>query len=104
VRRFPFQAGERLQHYNIRLGLDRPTSRLLLSFYQEFFGDPNRKFVLQNHTFVAINSAGLVDEDYLRNGEHVPFQNWTPLPDGTVSFVEQVAQRMFSLTRTTTRR
>jgi hypothetical protein len=48
---------------------------------------------LQNHTFIAINSAGLVDEDYLRNGEHIHFQKWIPLPDGTVSFVKQAAQR-----------
>ena len=75
------------------MGLDLSTSRMLRSLYQDAFGDLNRKFVLRNHTFVAIDSAGLVDEDYLRNGEHARFSSWSPLPNGTVSFVKQLAQR-----------
>jgi hypothetical protein len=69
---------------------------VLRSFYRDSFGNANHQFIIQNHTFVAVDSAGLVDEDYLRNGEHVPFSAWTPLPGGTVSFVEQVAQREVS--------
>lgn len=74
------------------LGLTPGTSQMLRSHYTKSFGPLNQKFVIRNHTFIAVDSPGLVDEDYMRNGRRIPFEGWAPLPDGTVSFVKQVAR------------
>lgn len=79
-------------HYLHSLGLKPATSQMLRSHYTKSFGPLNQKFVIQNHTFIAVDSPGLIDEDYMRNGRGVPFEGWAPLPDGTVSFVKQVAR------------
>ena len=56
------------------------------------FGPLNQRRELANHTLVAIDAPGLVDEDYVRAARGVPFDQWPPLPEGPVEFVKRLAE------------
>lgn len=60
-------------------------------YYSKAFGPFNQHFHIQNHTFVGLDAPGLVDEDYQRSGRGISFDRWTPIEDGTISFVKQAA-------------
>jgi hypothetical protein len=62
-------------------------------YYEKAFGLPNQVISLKNHTFLALDAPGLVDEDYQRNARGISFDNWESIPGGTVDAVRQVADR-----------
>ena len=74
-----------------RLGEITPYAKAVRQFYTESFGEPSQTFDIQNHTFVVLDAPGLVDEDYLRAGKNIPFAKWTPIPDGPIAFVKDIA-------------
>ncbi len=82
-----------------RLGLNPLTSQKLHSYYTSSFGPLNAYFNIHNHTFVALDSPGLVDEDYVRHslGVPVPFEIWTEVPDGSVAFVNKLAKSKYRI-------
>ncbi|KAF9012462.1 hypothetical protein BDQ17DRAFT_1343946 [Cyathus striatus] len=67
------------------------TSSNVRDYYFDVFGSFNRKVQINNHTFVVIDTPGLVDEDYLRAGRAIEFAKWQPSSDGTVAFVRNLA-------------
>ena len=39
-----------------------------------------------------MDAPGLVNEDYLRAGRSMSFQDWTPMKGGPIEFVRELAQ------------
>jgi hypothetical protein len=75
-----------------RMGSVSSVSKNLRSYYTKHFGPLNSKFVIANHTFIALDAPGLVDEDYQRHASRVNFSDWEPIPDGPVSFVKGASE------------
>jgi hypothetical protein len=74
------------------LGSVSSVAKTFRVYYEQNFGPLNQHFVISNHTFVGINAPGLVDEDYQRQAKYISFDDWKPIPDGSVSFVKDVAE------------
>jgi hypothetical protein len=71
----------------------------LRAYYEKAFGSFNHLVSLQNHTFLALDAPGLVDEDYQRNARGISFDNWDPIPGGAVDAVRRVADRELSASK-----
>jgi len=74
-----------------RLGAPHISQKLNTYFNKEF-GPLHQHIVISNHTFVALNAPGLVDEDYQRHAAAVSFEDWKPIADGPVAFVKELAE------------
>lgn len=77
---------------DVGLGLVPSVAKKVRSYYVDSFGPFNQDFQIANHTFVALDAPGIVDEDYRRHGESVTFDNWKPISGGPISFVNKVAE------------
>ncbi|KAF9526680.1 hypothetical protein CPB83DRAFT_857613 [Crepidotus variabilis] len=76
---------------DVGLGLLPAASQKLRAYYTRSFGPLNQQLIIQNHTFVALDAPGLIDEDYLRHGTEVTFAEWKPLPEGSISFAKAIS-------------
>ncbi|KAJ3498475.1 hypothetical protein NLJ89_g10214 [Agrocybe chaxingu] len=76
---------------DVGLGPASADAKPLRSFYVKSFGPLNQHFVIQNHTFVALDAPGLVEEDYMRHSTGMTYDDWKPVPDGPVDFVKEMA-------------
>jgi hypothetical protein len=77
---------------SLRLGLVPSTTKKIRSYYLDTFGSFNQKFEIANHTFIGLDTPGIVDEDYQRHGKYITFDDWKPIPGGPISFVNEVAE------------
>lgn len=77
---------------DVGLGSVSSVAKTFKGYYEQTFGPLNQRFVISNHTFIGINAPGLVDEDYQRQAKYISFDDWKPIPDGSVSFVKDVAE------------
>ncbi|GLB37557.1 putative calcineurin-like phosphoesterase [Lyophyllum shimeji] len=75
---------------DVGMGVSSSSSRAVRNYYSNAFGPFNQRVVIRNHTFLLIDAAGLVDEDYQRAGYGVGFDKWSALPGGTTSFVKNL--------------
>ncbi|KIL68825.1 hypothetical protein M378DRAFT_70399 [Amanita muscaria Koide BX008] len=76
---------------DISLGMGRKHSRDVKAFFSQSFGPLNQVFSIQNHTFVALDAPGLVDEDYHRAAQGIEYDDWSSSADGPVTFVRSVS-------------
>ncbi|KAF9481518.1 hypothetical protein BDN70DRAFT_876156 [Pholiota conissans] len=83
---------------DVGLGSVPSISNVLRSYYANNFGPLNTKFVIANHTFIGLDAPGLVDEDYQRHASRVSFNEWTPIPNGPISFVKEISEYHLSHT------
>ncbi|KAJ3520377.1 hypothetical protein NM688_g9171 [Phlebia brevispora] len=59
--------------------------------YIDYFGSPNTKVSLGNHTLVLLDAPGLVEEDYQRAEDHgITYEEWVPIKGGAVAFVKSL--------------
>ena len=79
-------------YLRFRLGLVPSTTKKIRSYYLDTFGSFNQKFEIANHTFIGLDTPGIVDEDYQRHGKYITFDDWKPIPGGPISFVNEVAE------------
>ena len=47
---------------------------------------------IRNHSFVLLDSPGLVEEDYRRFAAEMEFDEWLPVSGGSIAFVKKVAE------------
>ena len=81
-----------LTYLCFRLGLVPSTTKKIRSYYLDTFGTFNEKFEIANHTFIGLDTPGIIDEDYQRHGKYITFDDWKPIPGGPISFVNEVAE------------
>jgi hypothetical protein len=81
-----------LTYLRFRLGFVPSTTKKIRSYYLDAFGSFNQKFEIANHTFIGLDTPGIVDEDYQRHGKYITFDDWKPIPGGPISFVNEVAE------------
>lgn len=81
-----------LTYLRFRLGLVPSTTKKIRSYYLDTFGSFNEKFEIANHTFIGLDTPGIIDEDYQRHGKYITFDDWKPIPGGPISFVNEVAE------------
>ncbi|VDC00390.1 unnamed protein product [Peniophora sp. CBMAI 1063] len=77
---------------DVGLGVSSAFASRVHKRYVKYFGPLNQRHLLANHSLVAIDAPGLVDEDYVRAARGIPFDQWPPLPDGPVEFVKRLAE------------
>jgi hypothetical protein len=70
------------------MGVSHSLARSVRQHYLKTFGPYNQRIVIRNHTFVCLDAPGLVDEDYQRSAQGVPFEQWSPAPGGPIEFVQ----------------
>ncbi|KAJ4477028.1 hypothetical protein C8J55DRAFT_561678 [Lentinula edodes] len=75
---------------DVGMGVTRPISRHIRKAFFQTFGPFNQQVIIHNHTFVLLDAPGLVDEDYTRAAQRIPYDKWSPLPGGPVEFVKTV--------------
>ncbi|KAF9451972.1 hypothetical protein P691DRAFT_661989 [Macrolepiota fuliginosa MF-IS2] len=90
---FPLEASIPRYHLpgNNDVGMGLLASPTIRTYYQKHFGPLNDMVILKNHTFLALDAPGLVDEDYQRNARGVSFDHWEPIPGGAVEAVRRAA-------------
>ncbi|TFK23929.1 hypothetical protein FA15DRAFT_687684 [Coprinopsis marcescibilis] len=76
---------------DISMGEITPVATRVRKYFTESFGPVSQSFEIQNHTFVALDAPGLVDEDYQRAARGTAFGKWKPIPDGPIAFVNEIA-------------
>jgi len=76
------------------LGYGSTISKNLRSYYTQSFGHLNQRISLSNHTFIALDAPGLVDEDYQRHAKFKSFDDWTPIPGGPIDFIKETEECM----------
>ncbi|KII92971.1 hypothetical protein PLICRDRAFT_696224 [Plicaturopsis crispa FD-325 SS-3] len=59
--------------------------------YFNHFGAFNQEVSVRNHSFLLLDAPGLVEEDYQRAAKSLPYQDWTPLRNGPIEFVQSLA-------------
>ncbi|EAU91469.2 hypothetical protein CC1G_01958 [Coprinopsis cinerea okayama7 len=79
---------------DITMGEITPVAKRVRGYFTESFGPLSQAFDVNNHTLVILNAPGLVDEDYQRAGRGVSFAKWTPIPDGPIAFVNDIASKI----------
>lgn len=91
-----------LKHFRIApdtsltsLRIDLRTARTARYHYDQHFGPVNSRTSIANHTFVMLDSPGLVEEDYIRDEHHTEYEHWTPLEGGAIEFVNSISQGLF---------
>ncbi|KAJ3847188.1 hypothetical protein EV368DRAFT_76802 [Lentinula lateritia] len=75
---------------DVGMGVARPISRHIRKAFFQTFGPFNQQVIIHNHTFALLDAPGLVDEDYTRAAQRIPYDKWSPLPGGPVEFVKTV--------------
>ncbi len=78
-----------------RMGVRASQTESLRTHYQKYFRPLNEAITLKNHTFFALDAPSLVDEDYRRIAHGVSFDEWEPMPGGTVEAVRIAASRKY---------
>lgn len=76
-----------------RMGVLSSPTKNVRDYYRKSFGSFNKVVTLKNHTFLALDAPGLVDEDYQRNTRGVSFDDWEPVSGGAVEAVRRIADR-----------
>ena len=56
------------------------------------FGLSNQKFEIANHTFIGLDTPGIIDEDYQRHRKYITFDDWKPIPGGPIAFASDVVE------------
>ncbi|KAJ3772913.1 hypothetical protein FB446DRAFT_734866 [Lentinula raphanica] len=75
---------------DVGMGVTRPLSKHIRKSFSLLFGPFNQQVVIHNHTFVLLDAPGLVDEDYTRAAQRIPYNKWSSLPGGPVEFIKTV--------------
>ncbi|KAJ4483264.1 hypothetical protein J3R30DRAFT_3284279 [Lentinula aciculospora] len=73
---------------DVGMGVTRPLSKHIRKSFYQTFGPFNQQVVIRNYTFVLLDAPGLVDEDYTRAAQRIPYDKWVPLSGGPVEFVK----------------
>ncbi|KAF9565550.1 hypothetical protein CPC08DRAFT_683670 [Agrocybe pediades] len=77
---------------DVGLGYGPAVSRNLRSYFTQSFGPLNQRISISNHTVIALDAPGLVDEDYQRHAKFKSYDNWTPIPGGPINFVKETEE------------
>ncbi|KAF8897093.1 hypothetical protein CPB84DRAFT_1781548 [Gymnopilus junonius] len=77
---------------DVGLGFGPQVSKNLRSYFVNTFGPLNQKLTISNHTFIALDSPALVDEDYQRHAKAKSFEEWTPIKGGAIEFVKEMGE------------
>ena len=78
--------------YFCSLGVSEYFSENARNRFRHHFGPLNHGVLIGNHTILFIDAPGLVEEDFQRRGHSLDYEQWKPLPNGTVEFVKSVTQ------------
>ncbi|KDQ57771.1 hypothetical protein JAAARDRAFT_275020 [Jaapia argillacea MUCL 33604] len=73
---------------NISPSLSRNARRRFL----KHFGAVNQEVSVRNHTFVMLDAAGFVDEDYQRTAQKLGYGEYAPVRGGSVEFINSFSQ------------
>ena len=76
-----------------RLNLKTSDAQRARLRYTDYFGTPNRKLTIANHTLVLLDAPGLVEEDYQRAQSLKQYDEWKPIKSGPVEFVKSLQAR-----------
>ncbi|KAA1474312.1 hypothetical protein DENSPDRAFT_824137 [Dentipellis sp. KUC8613] len=76
---------------DVGLGVSNSFTKRVRQRYEKYFGPVNQHLTVANHSLVLLDAPGIVDEDYLRAGRAVSFEEWLPVKGGPVEFVRTVA-------------
>ncbi|KAK7472737.1 hypothetical protein VKT23_000847 [Stygiomarasmius scandens] len=74
---------------DVGMGVAQPTVNVRRIF-AENFGPFTQQVEIHNHTFMLLDAPGLIDEDYRRASVGQTYDEWSPLPGGTVELVEKI--------------
>ncbi|KAG7098706.1 hypothetical protein E1B28_000619 [Marasmius oreades] len=80
-------------NHDIGLGSHSWFSPKAYERYISHFGPLNFDVTIGNHTFVFLNGPSLVEEDYKRHGYRIGYDQWNPIPGGTIDFVKRFAKK-----------
>ncbi len=72
------------------MGVSRALSKKVRQNYFMTFGPFNHQATIRGHQFLFLDAPGLVDEDYQRSAEGVPYDRWDPVPEGPLEFVKSI--------------
>ncbi|KAJ3791050.1 hypothetical protein GGU10DRAFT_257136 [Lentinula aff. detonsa] len=75
---------------DVGMGVTRPLSKHVRKSFFKLFGPFNQRVIVHNHTFILLDAPGLVDEDYTRAAQRIPYDKWSSLPGGPVEFVKTI--------------
>ncbi|KAI0057996.1 hypothetical protein BV25DRAFT_1830545 [Artomyces pyxidatus] len=92
---FPLDPGVQVTYIpgNADVGLGRADAftKHVRQRYERFFSPVNQHLSIANHSLVLLDAPGIVEEDYVRAGQGVSFDEWTPIQNGPVDFVKSLA-------------
>ncbi|KAG9046259.1 hypothetical protein FS837_004785 [Tulasnella sp. UAMH 9824] len=77
-------------NHDVGLGSHKSFSGQARRRFRQKFGPEQQIFEFGNHSFVAIDAPGLVDEDYRRHAEEVDFESWQGAKAGPIAFVKGI--------------
>ncbi|KAK0212798.1 hypothetical protein DFS33DRAFT_66866 [Desarmillaria ectypa] len=75
---------------DVGMGVSRALSKKVRQNYFMTFGPFNHQATIRGHQFLFLDAPGLVDEDYQRSAEGIPYDRWDPVPEGPLEFVKSV--------------
>lgn len=77
-------------NHDVGLGSQKSFSGQARRRFRQKFGPEQQTFEFGNHSFVAIDAPGLVDEDYRRHAAEVDFESWQGAKAGPIAFVKGI--------------
>lgn len=75
---------------DVGMGVSRALSKKVRQNYFMTFGPFNHQATIRGHQFLFLDAPGLVDEDYQRSAEGIPYDRWDPVPEGPLEFVKSI--------------
>ncbi|KAI0790758.1 hypothetical protein C8Q75DRAFT_817135 [Abortiporus biennis] len=78
---------------DIGLRTDPRVARSARQHYQQYFGATNQQALISNHSFIILDSPGLVEEDYQRAEVSQEYSDWQPIPNGPVEFIKRIEKK-----------
>ena len=67
--------------------------------YSEAFSPPNAIIPIANHSFIMLDSVGLVEEDYMRYASEMQFGEWEGVDGGVIEFIKDLGEGTLLLER-----
>ncbi len=79
------------------MGVSHALSKKVRTNYFSAFGPFNYQTIIRDHRFIFLDAPGLVDEDYQRSATGNSYDQWIPVPQGPVEFVQKMSLGAFHL-------
>ncbi|KAF9024829.1 Metallo-dependent phosphatase [Hymenopellis radicata] len=76
---------------DVGMGVSHALSKKVRTNYFSAFGPFNYQAIIRDHRFIFLDAPGLVDEDYQRSATGNSYDQWSPVPQGPVEFVQKMS-------------